>query len=161
MEAQAAAGRHLNPCLQERRTHGLPVVDRQTEVTTPIGLGRLPNGQCEKLISKVDPRHPLVVAAQLELKEAPIPGQRLTHVCNLERYVIDADRTSHYRRSYDLSVTSATSDHLKIKRATRLDAARRRTATPATTLAAALAGESAEWAAQRVTCNQIGCESGR
>ena len=49
--------------------------------------------QRQELVAEVDERHPRRPAAQLELEESAVEGQRLLDVADLERDVVDADQT--------------------------------------------------------------------
>ena len=48
--------------------------------------------QGEELIAEIDEGRVLALAAQLELEQAPVEGQRLLDVAHLERDVVHADR---------------------------------------------------------------------
>ena len=77
----------------------------------PRLVGRLtsPCGERDELIAHVDEGHRGAnPAAQLELEEASIPGQRLLDVTDLERDVVDPDEPRHRNRPYECSACVAT-----------------------------------------------------
>ena len=52
----------------------------------------------DELVAHVDERHLRAdAAAQLELEEPPVPGERLVDVADLERDVVDPDEPGHRR----------------------------------------------------------------
>jgi hypothetical protein len=56
-------------------------------------------GERDELIAHVNEGHPSPSpAAQLELEEASIPGERLLDVADLERNVVDSDEPRHCTR---------------------------------------------------------------
>jgi hypothetical protein len=54
-----------------------------------------PLGEREELVARVQERHPRHPPAQLEVQPAPVPGQRLVEVADLERHVVDPDEPRH------------------------------------------------------------------
>src|SRR5580700_8861737 len=53
-------------------------------------------GERDELVPHVDERHSRAcAAAKLELEEAPVPGERVVDVVDLERDVVDADEAGH------------------------------------------------------------------
>jgi hypothetical protein len=77
----------------------LLVVDDEPEV--PGLVWRLGSSCCERdeLIAQVDEGHRSPrSAAELELEEASIPGERFLDVADLERNVVDPDEPGHRDR---------------------------------------------------------------
>ena len=95
-EVERPRRRHRNPLFAQPLANGLLVIDDQTEVPRPIGRLRAAGGKRDELIAHVDERHPgPSPAAQLELEEAPVPGERLVDVPDLEGDMIDANQACH------------------------------------------------------------------
>src|SRR5207248_43653 len=83
----------------------LLVVDDETEVAPLVRPLRAALRESDELVAQVDERHPAAAAAQLEVAEDPLPEcERLVEVGDLERDVVDADRSGHVftvlRRGY-------------------------------------------------------------
>jgi hypothetical protein len=90
---------HVDAGLLERCAYAFLVVDDEPEV--PCLARRLgsPCRERDELIAHVDEGHPgASSAAQLELEEASIPGERLLDVAHLERNVVDPDELGHRNR---------------------------------------------------------------
>ena len=72
------------------------VVDDEPEVTVGVGRLRSSAREREELVAHVDERHRLAgAAAQREVEEAPVPGERLVDVADLERDMVDPDELHH------------------------------------------------------------------
>ena len=50
----------------------------------------------EELVAHIHERHPVGdAAAELQVEEAPVPGERFVDVADLERDVVDPDESRH------------------------------------------------------------------
>jgi hypothetical protein len=85
----------LDPGLAGRRKHGLPVVDHEPDMPSGVRGLRPSLGERDELVAHVDERHPADSAAQLNLEQPAVEGQRLVDRPDLERDVVHADRARH------------------------------------------------------------------
>jgi hypothetical protein len=70
--------------LVECGAHRLLVVDDQPEVAAFVGALLASGRQRDELVAHVDERHPRAVpAAQLDLEQASVPGERVVDVAHL------------------------------------------------------------------------------
>ena len=77
------------------RDYGRLVIDDEPEVAARIRTLRPWFGERNELVAQVDERHPVHPAAQLQLEQAPVEGERFVDRIDLEREMIDPNRTSH------------------------------------------------------------------
>ena len=95
-EVEAAAGQQLRARALEAAPDLLAVVDHEAEVARAVrtvGLGHL--GEHEELVAHVEEGHVRHPAAQLELEQPAVEGERLLEVGDLEHHVVDADQARH------------------------------------------------------------------
>src|SRR5581483_9408404 len=93
VEVERAARADAHAGFGERLARSFLVVDYQAEVPGLIRRLGAPGGQRDELVAHVDERHTAAVAApQLELEEAPVPGQGVVDVPDLQGDVVDADQ---------------------------------------------------------------------
>ena len=93
--AERVAAEDLDAGLTGRGEHRLAVVDDEAEMPLAIGLALRALGEREELVAHVDEGHPGDAAPQLELEQPAVEGERLVDRADLEREMIDPDRTSH------------------------------------------------------------------
>ena len=92
-EVEPAAGQDLGARLLERLAQRRAVVDDEAEVAVLVLGLRAAGGERDELIAHVDERHARAAAAQRELEQPAVEGERLVDVADLERDVVDADQT--------------------------------------------------------------------
>ena len=90
-EIQEPAGQRLDAGLRERLADRVLVIDHEPEMTPVIGGLLAALLQREELIAKIDEGRGLALAAQLEVEQPTVEGQRLVDVADLERDMIEAD----------------------------------------------------------------------
>src|SRR6185295_1200328 len=90
-EVEKWAGQRLDPRVGQRFPDGILVIDHEAEVAAVIGGLRAPFLKRKELVAQVDEGGRVVLAAKLELEQAPVEGQGLLDVANLERDVIEPD----------------------------------------------------------------------
>jgi hypothetical protein len=87
-EIKEAPRQNLDPSCGQRRAHSVLVIDHKPEVT-PVVTGLFAAFlKGKKLIAKIDEGSMLVLAAQLEFKQASVEGQSIFDVSDLERDVV-------------------------------------------------------------------------
>lgn len=85
-EVQAAGLLHRYAGVAQGGADDFLVGDDQPEVARAVRRLRPAGGQREELIAHVDEGHPRTgTAAQAQLEEAPVPGERAVEVSDLER----------------------------------------------------------------------------
>jgi GTP-binding protein len=95
-ERAVRRARHVDTRSLERGAHRRLVVDDEAEVPLAIDVWCAVSRKREELVAHVDEHHLRAdAAAQLELEELPVPGERLVDVAHLERDVVDADEPGH------------------------------------------------------------------
>ena len=110
MKSSPRAGQDLGARLLERPAQRRPVVDHEAEMAVLVLRLRAAGRERDELIAHVDERHARAPAAQRELEQPAVEGQRRVDVADLECHVVEADQTrlggfrSHGR--YSLSNTS-------------------------------------------------------
>src|SRR5262249_23265234 len=90
-EIEKWTGQRLEPRRRERAAHRVLVVDHESEMAAAVGRLRAAFLQREELIAQIDERRGLTLAAQLELEQTAVEGQRLLDVADLERDMIETD----------------------------------------------------------------------
>ena len=96
MEVERAVRGDVDAGLAERGAGRLLVVDDEPEVAGSVGWLGAPAGEREKLVAHVDERHAVAdAAAELELEEASVPGERVLDVVDFERDVVDPHEPGH------------------------------------------------------------------
>jgi hypothetical protein len=71
--------------------HRGAVVDHQAEVAGRVGFLGAPFSDVDELVADVDEGHPVVPAAQGEVEDRAVEGQRLIDAADLQGHVVDAD----------------------------------------------------------------------
>jgi heme exporter protein A len=94
-KVEAPATEDLGAGLLEAGAHLVAVVHHEAEVALGVGRLRATFGQDQELVAHVDERHPPDPAAQLELEDAAVEGERFVEVVHLEHDVVDADQARH------------------------------------------------------------------
>src|SRR5262249_37736001 len=90
-EIEEAAGQRLDARRRQRAAHRVLVVDHETEMTAVVGGLGAPLLQSQELIAQIDEGRGLALAAQLELEQAAVKGQRLLDVTDLEGDMVETD----------------------------------------------------------------------
>src|SRR5438270_3660625 len=93
-EIEKASGQRRDACLRQRLANRLLVVDDETEMAAVIGSLAAALLKRQELVAKVDESRILAPAAQLEIEQAAIEGQRLVDIANFEGDVIEPDCAS-------------------------------------------------------------------
>src|SRR5262249_29430410 len=96
-EIEEAARQHLDLRRLERTARRLLVVDHQAEMAAIVGRLLAAFLEGDELVAQVDEGHGLALAAQLELEQPAVEGQRLLDVADLERHVVEADNARLFR----------------------------------------------------------------
>jgi hypothetical protein len=92
-EIQEPARQHLDVRRSQRGADRLFVIDHQPEMAPVIATLSAALLEGEELIAEIDESRPAALPAQFEVEQAAVEGQRLLDVANLERDVIQSDRT--------------------------------------------------------------------
>ena len=98
-EVEAAAGHDVRTGRLERRPHGLLVVDHEPEVAVGVGLLAAALGEGDELVARVDEGHAGDAAAQAQLEDLTVEGERLVEVADLEGDMVDADEAGGHARA--------------------------------------------------------------
>src|SRR5262252_3743524 len=88
-EIEKRTAQRLDARGRERAPHRVFVVDDQSEMTAAVGRLRAALLQREELVAQVDERRGLALAAQLELEQTAIKGQRLVDIADLQRDMVE------------------------------------------------------------------------
>ena len=83
----------------ERRADGVLVVDHEPEVAVAVGRLAAALGEGDELVARVDEGHPGRAAAQAQLEDLAVEGERLVEVADLEGDVVDADEPRGHARA--------------------------------------------------------------
>ena len=98
-EVEGAASLDVNVGVPKRRADPLLVIDDEAEVPASVVGLRSASRKRDELIPHVNEGHRCAdPAAQLELEEASVPGERLVDLTDLKRDVIDPDEACHRSR---------------------------------------------------------------
>src|SRR6266545_2856181 len=92
-EIEASTGEDRDAGSLERTSRRLLVVDHETEMARAVRRLRATFHQRDELIADVDERGAGHPAAQRELEDAPVEVERLVDLADLERDVVDPDKT--------------------------------------------------------------------
>src|SRR5262249_12927832 len=90
-EIEEWARQRLDARSRERAAHRLLVVDHEAEMAAVVGRLLAALLQRDELIAQIDEGRGLALAAQLELEQPAIEGQRLLDIAHLERNMIEPD----------------------------------------------------------------------
>src|SRR3546814_1076531 len=90
-ESEETPGQRLDSGLRQRLAHRLLVVDHQAEVAVVVGRLAAALLQREELVAEIDEGGGLAPAAQLEIEQAAIEGQRLVDIADLEGDMVETD----------------------------------------------------------------------
>src|SRR5262245_9500350 len=90
-EIEEAAGQRLDPRRRQRAAHRVLVVDHESKMTAVVGGLGAALLQRQELIAQIDEGRGLALAAQLELEQAAVKGQRLLDVADLEGDMVETD----------------------------------------------------------------------
>src|SRR6266540_1135598 len=88
-EIEKRTGQRLDARGRERAAHGVFVVDHEAEMTAVVGRLGAALLQRKELVAQIDERRGLALAAQLELEQAAVEGQRLLDIADLERDMVE------------------------------------------------------------------------
>ena len=110
-EVEATARTDLDARSFERFARRFLVIDDQTEVTVPVRRLRSALRERDELVAHVDERHPRQTTAQLELEDPAVEVERVVDALDLERDMVDPDRTRH--SASVVAATDAASAHFR------------------------------------------------
>src|SRR5215468_2189636 len=90
-EIEEPARQRLDARRRQRAADRVLVIDHETEMTAIIGGLGAALLQRDELIAQIDERRGLALAAQFELEQAAVEGERLLDIADLESDVVETD----------------------------------------------------------------------
>ena len=90
-EIEEATGQRLDVRRRERAANRVLVVDHEAKMAAVVGRLRAALLQGEELIAQIDEGRGLALAAQLEIEQAAVEGERLLDIADLESDMVETD----------------------------------------------------------------------
>src|SRR5262249_47027798 len=90
-EIEEWAGQRFDPGRPQRAAHRVLVVDHEAKMTAVVGGLGAALLQREELITQIDERRGLALAAQFEVEQASVECQRLLDIADLEGDMVETD----------------------------------------------------------------------